>query len=241
MYSFSGNCAASVPISTFMCLCAIYIFLGLVHIFPCSSIGRPILEIFKFSHRYMSVGRNCETEHYNSVLEITVSFLRIHKWKPDPALHLQCDHAIIPAVHMFRMDMLGAGGLGHTSLHDLGLEVGGHHPHHHPHHPHHHPHHQHEQLHPHQPLPPHRPLSPLHSAHTVDSSFSPSSHLPSSTVKIKAGKYQFFFYRPLPLFFDHSFSLLSSLIRCFYVVLLIYSMLYKMLNICDTSTGVANI
>jgi hypothetical protein len=39
--------------------------------------------------------RNCETEHYNSVLEITVSFLGIHKWEPDiyigfsPALHLQ--------------------------------------------------------------------------------------------------------------------------------------------------------
>jgi hypothetical protein len=36
-----------------------------------------------------------ETEHYNSVLEITVSFLEIHKWEPDiyigfsPALHLQ--------------------------------------------------------------------------------------------------------------------------------------------------------
>ncbi len=40
--------------------------------------------------------RNWETEHYNSVLEITVSFLGIHKGEPDIyigfslALHLQC-------------------------------------------------------------------------------------------------------------------------------------------------------
>ncbi len=40
--------------------------------------------------------RNWEKEHYNSVWEITVSFLRIHKWEPDicigfsPTLHLQC-------------------------------------------------------------------------------------------------------------------------------------------------------
>jgi hypothetical protein len=40
--------------------------------------------------------RNWETEHYNSVLEITVSFLGIHQWEPDfyigfsPALHLPC-------------------------------------------------------------------------------------------------------------------------------------------------------
>ncbi len=36
-----------VPFSTFMCLWAIYIFLGSVHIFPSSRIGRPILEIYK--------------------------------------------------------------------------------------------------------------------------------------------------------------------------------------------------
>ncbi len=33
-YSFFGNCAASVPTPTFMCLWSIYIFLGSVHIFP---------------------------------------------------------------------------------------------------------------------------------------------------------------------------------------------------------------
>ncbi len=42
--------------------------------------------------------RNWKTEHYNFVLQITVSFLGIHKWKPDfyigfsSALHLQCGH-----------------------------------------------------------------------------------------------------------------------------------------------------
>ncbi len=47
----------------------------------------------KIFHRYMSVGTG-ETEHYNSVLEITFLFLGIYKWEPDvyigfsPALHL---------------------------------------------------------------------------------------------------------------------------------------------------------
>jgi hypothetical protein len=43
----------------------------------------------------MSECRNWETEHYNTHLELTVSFLGIHKWEPDiyiefsAALHLQ--------------------------------------------------------------------------------------------------------------------------------------------------------
>ncbi len=47
----------------------------------------------------MSVGTG-GTEHYNSVLEITVSLLEINKWEPDiyigfsPALHLKCDNPI---------------------------------------------------------------------------------------------------------------------------------------------------
>ncbi len=48
MYSFSGDCAASVPISICMCPWASYIFPGSIRIFPCSRIGRPILEIYKY-------------------------------------------------------------------------------------------------------------------------------------------------------------------------------------------------
>ncbi len=68
----------------------------MVHIFPRSRIGRLILEIYKSLTDIEYDCRNWETEHNNSVLEITVLFLGIHKWEPDiyiefsPALHFQC-------------------------------------------------------------------------------------------------------------------------------------------------------
>ncbi len=45
MYAFSENCAASAPLSTFMCLWAIYIFPWSVHIFSCGTIGRRMWKL----------------------------------------------------------------------------------------------------------------------------------------------------------------------------------------------------
>jgi hypothetical protein len=43
-------------------------------LFPCSRIGRPILEIYKSLTDTVYECRNWETEQYNYVLEITASF-----------------------------------------------------------------------------------------------------------------------------------------------------------------------
>ncbi len=46
-YSQKRNCAATAPISTFMCLCAIYIFPRSICLFCCRKICGPILGIYK--------------------------------------------------------------------------------------------------------------------------------------------------------------------------------------------------
>ncbi len=56
LYSRKKNCPTTVPVPTVMCLWAIYIFPGSVHIFGCSKIDRLILEIYKKTHRYICVG-----------------------------------------------------------------------------------------------------------------------------------------------------------------------------------------
>ncbi len=107
MYSFSGNCAASVRISTFMYLWAIYIFPGSAFVFGCNKIDRPILEHINLSQIYER--RIWETEKKTlkfcfgnkEAAQCTVSFLGIHKWEPDiytgflPALHLQCTFTMV--------------------------------------------------------------------------------------------------------------------------------------------------
>jgi hypothetical protein len=44
IYSFPGNCTASAPVSTFICLWAIYIFPGSIHIFPPAEKADPSWE-----------------------------------------------------------------------------------------------------------------------------------------------------------------------------------------------------
>jgi hypothetical protein len=87
MYSQERNCAAHVPISTFMCLWVIYIFPGSVHIISCSRIGRPIVGRYKlFTDRWMwKLGlrpRNLFTGIFVSNLGIVVFAVRdTEDWK----------------------------------------------------------------------------------------------------------------------------------------------------------------
>ena len=53
IHSFSGNCAASAPISIFMCLWAIYIFPGSVYIFPPAEQADPSWEYNSLTDTWM--------------------------------------------------------------------------------------------------------------------------------------------------------------------------------------------
>jgi hypothetical protein len=70
-YSQNRNCVASVPISTFMCLLAIYIFPGSVYLFCYKKICGPILEYINRSQTYQ-----CENWDWSSAIPL----LGIHKW-----------------------------------------------------------------------------------------------------------------------------------------------------------------
>ncbi len=70
-YSQKRNCATWVPISTFMCLWAIYIFARSVCLFCYRKICGPILEIYKTL---------TDTWMWNWHWGRTIPFLGIHKW-----------------------------------------------------------------------------------------------------------------------------------------------------------------
>ncbi len=64
--------------------------------------------------------RNWETEYYNYVLKIIVSFLGKFKWKPDiyigssPALHLQCTYGFAPVGPFVQLTLYSSSSAGNS-------------------------------------------------------------------------------------------------------------------------------
>ncbi len=91
MCSQKRNCTDSVPISTFMYLWAIYIFLRSVYLFSCSTIGTPIVEIY-VNRSQKHERRNWDWGRAVSILGIFVSNVRytVFAVHPGTVLGISC-------------------------------------------------------------------------------------------------------------------------------------------------------